>query len=190
MQQLQCQDRSFNHWYAKLLQKERKYTNIFGTMPGHLNTRYNALLTLSSDERILNFLGIGKYCLTLIQRSVIIEQYFAEGSCVRSWSACDITQYLVGRSWKIPFGLYEMFSNKLSIKPPYFCCPLQWRDGVSNYQPHDCLLDRLFRRRSKKTSKLRVTGLCAGNSPVIGEFPRAVMTIKWSVNSSAPKNGR
>ena len=45
------------------------------------------------------------------------------------------------------------------------------RDGVSNHQPHDCLLNRSFRRRSKKTSKLRVTGLCAGNSPVTGEFP-------------------
>ena len=40
-----------------------------------------------------------------------------------------------------------------------------WRDSVSNNQPHDCLLNRVFRRRSKKTSKLRVTGLCAGNSP-------------------------
>ena len=29
----------------------------------------------------------------------------------------------------------------------------------------------LFRRRSKKISKLRVTGLCEGNSPVTGEFP-------------------
>ena len=28
-----------------------------------------------------------------------------------------------------------------------------------------------FRRRSKKTSKLHVTGLCEGNSPVTGEFP-------------------
>ena len=45
------------------------------------------------------------------------------------------------------------------------------RDGVSNHQPHDCLLNRLFRLRSKKTSKLRVTGLCAGNSPVTDEFP-------------------
>ena len=36
---------------------------------------------------------------------------------------------------------------------------------------HDCLLSRLFRRKSKKTSKLRVTGLCAGNSPVTREFP-------------------
>ena len=35
--------------------------------------------------------------------------------------------------------------------------------GVSNHQPHDCLLfNRLFRRRSKEISKLRVTGLCAG----------------------------
>ena len=52
---------------------------------------------------------------------------------------------------------------------------LQWchneRDGVSNHQPHDCLLNRLFRRRSKKISKLRVTGLCEGNSPVTVEFP-------------------
>ena len=52
---------------------------------------------------------------------------------------------------------------------------LQWRhngrDGVSNHQPHHCLLNRIFRWRSKKTSKLRVTGLCVGNSPVTGESP-------------------
>ena len=51
----------------------------------------------------------------------------------------------------------------------------QWRhnegDGLSNHQPHCCLLNRLFRRRSKKTSKLRVTGLCAGKSPVTDKFP-------------------
>ena len=45
------------------------------------------------------------------------------------------------------------------------------RDGVSNHQRLYCLFNRLFRRRSKKTSKLRVTGLCAGNSLVTGEFP-------------------
>ena len=45
------------------------------------------------------------------------------------------------------------------------------RGSVSNHQPHGCLLNRLFRRRSKKTSELRVTGLCAGNSPGIGGFP-------------------
>ena len=43
---------------------------------------------------------------------------------------------------------------------------VQWRhngrDGVSNHQPHDCLLNLLFRHRSTKTSKLRVTGLLWG----------------------------
>ena len=58
---------------------------------------------------------------------------------------------------------------------------LQWRhngrDAVSNHQHHG-LFNRLSRRRSKNTSKLRVTGtfsallaLCVGNSPVTGEFP-------------------
>ena len=43
--------------------------------------------------------------------------------------------------------------------------------SVSNHQPHGCFLNILFRRRSKKTSKLRVAGLCEGNSPGTGEFP-------------------
>ena len=45
------------------------------------------------------------------------------------------------------------------------------RDGVWNYRRLDCLPNRLFRRRSKKTSKLRATAFCEGNSPVTGEFP-------------------
>ena len=57
----------------------------------------------------------------------------------------------------------------------YLSHSLQWRhngcDSVSNHQPHICFLNRLFRHRSKKTSKLRVTGFCAGNSPEAGEFP-------------------
>ena len=61
---------------------------------------------------------------------------------------------------------------KNGISSGNFTIALQWRhnvrDGVSNHQPNDCVLNRLFRRRSKK---LRVTGLCAGNSPATGEFP-------------------
>ena len=45
------------------------------------------------------------------------------------------------------------------------------REGVSYHRRLDCLRNRLFRRRSKKTSKLRVTGLCEGNPPVTGGFP-------------------
>ena len=52
---------------------------------------------------------------------------------------------------------------------------LQWRhnerDGVSNHQSLDCLINRFCRRKSKKTSRLRVTGLCEGNPQVNSEFP-------------------
>ena len=52
---------------------------------------------------------------------------------------------------------------------------LLWRHNggecVSNHQLRNCLLNRIFGRRSEKTLKLRVTGLCAGNSPETGEFP-------------------
>ena len=61
---------------------------------------------------------------------------------------------------------------------------LLWRhnghDGVSNHQPHDCLLKHSL--RSKKTPKPRVTGLCAGNSPVIGEFPAQMSSNEENVS--------
>ena len=52
---------------------------------------------------------------------------------------------------------------------------LQWRHnqrgGVSNHWCVECLLNRLLRRWSNKTSKLRVTCLCEGNPPVTSAFP-------------------
>ena len=64
--------------------------------------------------------------------------------------------------------LYYAFPFKISFS-------LRWRHNgchsVSNHQPRECLLRRLIRRTSKKISKLRVTGLCEGNSPDTGEFP-------------------
>ena len=64
---------------------------------------------------------------------------------------------------------------------------LRWRhngcNSVSNHQPRHCLLNRLFRRRSKKTSKLRVTGLCAGNSPGTGEFPAQMASYAENVST-------
>ena len=84
--------------------------------------------------------------------------------------------------------------NYDSIQDQWHVCgkswqTLQWRhnerDGVSNHQPRDCLLNRLFRRRSKKTAKLRVAGLCAGNSPGTGEFPAQMASNAENV-SMAP----
>ena len=54
--------------------------------------------------------------------------------------------------------------------------PLQWchneADDVSNHQPHDCLLKRLFRRRSKETSKLWLV-----NSPQKGPVKQKMLPI-------------
>ena len=82
-----------------------------------------------------------------------------------------------------------MATMSLTGSWPYVM-PLRWRhnehDGVLNHQPYHCLLNRLFRRRSKKTSKLRVIGLCAGNSTMTGEFPAQMasnaenVSILWS----------
>ena len=71
---------------------------------------------------------------------------------------------------------WENHISYISVKQPRLIgMTLQWyyngRDGVSNPRRLACLLNSLFRRRSEKTSKLRVTGLCEGNSPVTGEFP-------------------
>ena len=77
----------------------------------------------------------------------------------------------------------QFFANlSLSLAPllnphnnSYWSNALQWnhneRDGVSNHGGFHCLLNCWFRCRSKKTSKLHVTGLYAGDSPVTGEFP-------------------
>ena len=64
---------------------------------------------------------------------------------------------------------------------------LQWRhnerDGVSNHQTHDCLLNRLFRHRSKKKVKAPRHWLCGGNFPT----QRAsivcfqLMTAPWTI---------
>ena len=70
---------------------------------------------------------------------------------------------------------------------------LQWRhnghDCVSNHQPHHCLLNRLFGRRSKKTSKLRVTGFCAENVSIWWRHnvlpflrPRYFELWLWNIN--------
>ena len=64
---------------------------------------------------------------------------------------------------------------------------LQWRhnrcDGVLNHQPDDLQFYDLFRRRWKKTSKLRATGLCAGKSPVTGEFPTQMASNAENVST-------
>ena len=80
------------------------------------------------------------------------------------------------RVYFVPGVAFRMTRQKLHVSGVHSAAEsLHWcqngHDSVANHQPHDCKLNRLFRHRSKKISKLRVTGLCAGNSPETGEFP-------------------
>ena len=117
------------------------------------------------------------------------------GNCGLSWAS--ISEY-----WLSVHGIYANHytrsrSGHLFLRPIWFyktlnvygvvfnglfpVASLRWRHneryGVSNHRRLYCLLNRLFKRRSKKTSKLRVTGLCAGNSPVAGEIPRTIVIL-------------
>ena len=74
--------------------------------------------------------------------------------------------------WLAPVAINQPYS---AISQPY---TLWWRhnehNGVSNHQRLDCLLNCLFRCRSKKTSKLRVRGIhwWPVNSPHKGPVKR------------------
>ena len=107
---------------------------------------------------------------------------------ITRYKICHIKEWLNPFYWQFDKAAITLYCTQEHGTSPshwllhrvlmYSCFTLQWRhnghDGVSNNQPRDCLLNRLFRRRSKKTSKLRVTGLCPGNSPVTVNSPH-----KW-----------
>ena len=69
---------------------------------------------------------------------------------------------------------------------------LQWRhierDGVSSHRRLDCVLNRLFRRRSKKTSKLRVTGLFEGKCLNIMTTPGSLTAHRVESRDWKPVN--
>ena len=97
-----------------------------------------------------------KSALELLQQTCVVPDEHSDlliicsGTCFmhRVWCLVPFTSVLI--IWHIAYTLHWRHN---------------YHDGVSNHQPHGCILNGLFRRRSKKTSKLRVIGLCAGNSP-------------------------
>ena len=117
------------------------------------------------------------------------QRFNKADSIFMSWRYHSLNSPISQRVPKWVSGHVHWVGKRLSVHSPPFwhwhaCTPeydekrkrsLQWRhndqDSVSNHQPHGCLLNRLYRRRSKKTSKLRVTGLCVGNSPGLVNSP-------------------
>ena len=101
---------------------------------------------------------------TKLPRNVYLSIYESnfDKSSVEKWKMC----YDCFRASEAPIKYMGNIGRFLTLQWRY-----NGRNGVSNHQHHHCLLNRLFRRRSKKPPKPRVTGHYVGNSPVTGEFP-------------------
>ena len=97
--------------------------------------------------------------------SVIYSIWLIHYNMQRWWDMCYPSKIYITRP-RTPNGSGDWYPNIPIVTNSNRIVALQWRhngcDVVYNHQPHHCFLNRLFRRRSKKTSKLRVTGLCAG----------------------------
>ena len=121
------------------------------------NSQINVRLKISIDGNIRTW--IIRACMRPITFGI---QYFA---CFRT----NLWIMFLHHIFKLNVLLQFRINDDRILLDMAVSLALHWRhndhDGVSNHQPHDCLLNRLFRRRSKITSKLRVTGLCEGNSP-------------------------
>ena len=123
--------------------------------------------TCHNQDRFVSILPVYLHCLPDMPR-------------VSWWISCVIGLMAQATEQIIPCNVLTS-----PVRTEHFIT-LRWRHndhaGVSNHQPHGCLLNRLFRRKSKKTSKLRVTGLCAGNSPGTGEFPAQMASYAENVS--------
>ena len=137
--------------------------------------RTNGFIGICERQRSIWITPVGFSCT--VQRS---EKNTGIGKLYQEYSPQVFFQSISRWLW------LQMCPWKLSFTAAD--CSLQWchngHDSVSNHQPHDCLLNRLFKRRSKKTSKLRFTGLCAGNSPGTGEFPAQMASYAENVSIS------
>ena len=89
---------------------------------------------------------------------------------VHDVAICNIKCLYKGNAmvcWK-----YEENLKQLAIFTCQYCNDVILSTMASQIiRPPDWLLHRLFRRRSNKTPRPCVTGLCEGNSQVTGEFP-------------------
>ena len=115
------------------------------------------------------FAGVFPLLFVCKTRMAHLVNQFCSAICQWNNEICQWNNY--ESNILVNFG--ELFVIKLwwCVNHVHTCGDLliHWRnndhDGVSDHQPHGCLLKRLFRRWSKKTSKLHITGLCVGTSP-------------------------
>ena len=137
----------------------------------HWNVRMTASCSVSDKISSKWFFQRGRWG-TLLKITWISLLHTIRYFIPANASSCNIflscVYFYLSEVWK-EFSCHDV------IISDYIEAALRWRrnehDGISNHQPLDCLVNCLFRRKSKKTSKLRVTSFCVRNSLVTGEFP-------------------
>ena len=99
-------------------------------------------------------------------------------NCAWTKHQFDEGMLLTNRFWsrKCPASNVAFVHNIHTVKTELNDIAYKQVGAMASHQPHDWLINRLFGRRSKKTSKLRVTGLCVGNSTGPVNSPR-----KWPI---------
>ena len=77
-----------------------------------------------------------------------------------SWSILMQPQEMQSFTWSCWWLYPVLYKHQIYVRLVMWLTSLQWhhngRYGVSNHQRLNCLLNRFFRRRSKKTSKVHV----------------------------------
>ena len=134
------------------------------------------MVLFSSIRIYFRHATVSRYCWSSIKNiwrngtSNIIQPFMT------AFNICCSSQYGT-RLWNTSVAIFLVKNDvhiqtlSLLIAAQYITMASLWvRLRLKSPASH-CLLNGLFRRRSKKNSKLSVTGLCAGNSPVTGDFP-------------------
>ena len=160
------------HWIQKVV----TLTN-FSSMPPPDVVRMTTSNS-ASDEKIVNMTTFWFRCIYIYKQKFVPEGRWKKTPIIIEQE--EISNCLAANGSRsnvcVPNG-HIWFMGTVHHRRP-----LRWRhndhDSVSNHQPHDCLLNRLFRRSTKNTSQLRVTGLSVGNSPGTGEFPAQMASNK------------
>ena len=132
-------------------------------------------MIIRSHDRLIFIMKIPKPGKTLLYWDGALVVSSADGWITIDWLLYRAIYWI--HFCRCNMDRCKLVYNSIFCRVKIWCntlIALRWRHndqaGVSNHQPHGCLLNRLFRRKSKKTSKLRITGLCVGNSPGTGEF--------------------
>ena len=160
----------------------------FTFYPSSLQLRHNEHVRISNHGRLdclLNHMfrrrskKISKLCVTgLCEGNTPVTGWLCQkrGKCFHSMtSSCiSFSQFIVSPVIWCPCVKIHCLWFSYSRLCYHYSDAFNGCDGVSNHQPPHCIISRLFRSRSKKTRNPRVTGLCAGNSPMTGESPAQI----------------